>query len=103
MRRQKRCWLTAKSTSRDIDAMPIASGKLKFGHQVIAPGDNARLDIQRALNGGATLIFTEARGARACHLSRENAIGAGIALLEAAGVPIQEAYNRAQAAKGAKP
>jgi len=61
---------------------------------ILHPGDNARIDIQRDADGGVLVVIKEAKGVKAVHLSPENAIGVAICILEAAGIPISEAYAR---------
>lgn len=64
---------------------------------IIHPSDNTQVDIQRDVNGGALTVIRQPKMTTHFRVSRENAIGMGIAYLEAAGVPIQEAYARQKA------
>lgn len=77
--------------------------KGKFGGSsmlspLIMPGENARIDIQRSLDGGALLVVSEVgKPPRGFNVSKENCIGCGLAFLQAAGIPIEETYRRQQA------
>ena len=55
---------------------------------IIHPSDNTQVDIQRDVNGGALTVIRQPKMTTHFRVSRENAIGMGIAYLEAAGVPI---------------
>lgn len=70
----------------------------------IYPNDNARIDIQRDQNGGALIIVRELdKPIRCFRISRDNAIGMALAMMEASGIPINEAYHRKAAEqKGAQ-
>lgn len=70
--------------------------------QLIQPlqfGENSRIDIQRDLNNGALIVVTEGASRKGYRVARENAIGLAMALLTAAGIPIEEAYKRNVALK----
>lgn len=66
---------------------------------ILDPGENTRLDLQRDLNNGTLLILRQPKQTTHVRLSREKTIGLALALLEGAGVPVQEAFNRQLAAR----
>ena len=62
---------------------------------IIKPGENVRIDVQQDLNSGVILIIRDSSlPAKSFRLSRNNAIGMAVAMMEGAGVPIQEALER---------
>ena len=62
---------------------------------IIKPGENVRIDVQQDLNQGVVLIIRDDRHpAKTLRLSRNNAIGMAVALMEGAGIPVQEALER---------
>ena len=70
---------------------------------MLNPGDNARIDIQRDMNSGALIVLTmpnqATRRVQATHVrvSRDNAIGCALALLQSADVSIEEIHRRLSA------
>jgi hypothetical protein len=68
---------------------------------ILNPGENTRIDVHRDLDGGAMLMIVQPKATTQMRLSRDTAIGMALALLEAAGVPIQETYRRQQEAQRA--
>ena len=67
---------------------------------IINPHDDARFEIQRDVNNGSLLVLVEmSRPVKWYHMSRDQTIGMAMAMLEAAGIPIDETYRRQLAFK----
>lgn len=73
-----------------------------YKRQILKPGENTQVDVQKDINGGClfTIRMLEGREMRVTHfkLDREQSIGLGLAMLRQAGVPMDEVFNRQQAA-----